>query len=255
MRTLALGLLILPSQTASHAANPSGDVALTATTSLVSQYMFRGQRLNGAGLQPSVELATGNLALGVWSNVPLDDKVPDSSDPEIDLYGSYSIALNDRVNVVPGFTSYHFPSAPTNAGFYRATFEPSLAVDINGPGFRFTPKVYYDVVLDGATYELSAFFAYPLTAYGTELDFTFTAGTYKIKDAANDTSPAVKLWGDYWLAGVSLPFQFAANQRLTIGFAYTEGRDAFAKQGTLPRTPNALAAGRGVVSLSYAYSF
>jgi uncharacterized protein (TIGR02001 family) len=241
----------------SVSAGASTSVACTATTSLVSQYMFRGQRLNGAGFQPAVEATAGNFTGGVWANVPFEDKVPGSANPEIDLYGSYTTKLNDAVSFVPGFTSYHFPRAPQSAGFYRWTFEPNLAASYTNTtlGVKFMPKVCYDTVLKGATFELSAYYALPLKDIGSELDFMAIAGTYKLKDFANDTSPSVKAWGDYWLLGVSLPFQINAASKVTLGFAYTEGRNAFTKQAALPRSPNSLAMGRGVVTLSYGWSF
>ena len=239
-----------------QATAPAPAVSLTATASVVSQYMFRGQRLGTAAFQPSVEMAAGDLTLGVWGSVPFDgEDVPDSSDPEIDLYGSYTFKLSDSLSLVPGATSYHYPDAPKSLGFYKWTFEPNLALSYSVQGWKFTPKVYYDTVLEGATYEFTAFYAVPLKDIGSELDFTASAGTFKLKNAAEDTSPSVKSWGDYWLVGVAMPFQIAPNQKLTLGFAYTEGSNAFLKQGTAPRFNNTLAVGRGVATISYAFSF
>ena len=163
--------------------------------------MFRGQRLNGAGFQPTIEMTAGDFTAGIWANVVLDKKVPDSSDPEFDLYGSYTMNIEKNWSFVPGFTAYFYPSAPTSAGFYRTTFEPSVALNGTVDGVKLTPKVYYDTVLKGATYELTAAYALPLKDLGTELGFVATAGTYKLKKAANHTTPDVKAWGDYWLIG------------------------------------------------------
>jgi uncharacterized protein (TIGR02001 family) len=231
-------------------------VTVTATASFVSNYMFRGLRLSTEAFQPSVEAVAGDLTLGAWGSTPFHGKdVPDSSDPEIDLYGSYNLALSKEASLAPGFTLYWYPDAPTNAGFYHTTFEPNIALNYTFQGVKLTPKVYWDMVLDGPTYEFTASYAVPLKELGTELGFTATAGTYKWKDTANKTTPDVKAWGDYWLLGVSAPFQIAPNQKLTVGFAYTEGRRAFTKQGNFPRSTNSLAVGRGVVSVSYAFSF
>jgi uncharacterized protein (TIGR02001 family) len=242
--------------TAAPAPTTAPGVSITATGSVVSNYMFRGLRLGTAAFQPSVEAVSGDLTLGVWGSVPFDaGDVPDSSDPEIDLYGSYNFALSKEATLTPGFTLYWYPDAPTSAGFYTTTFEPNIAFSYTFEGVKLTPKVYWDTVLDGATYEFTAAYAVPLKDIGAELNFTATAGTYKWKDASNKTTPDVKAWGDYWLLGVSAPFQIAPNQKLTVGFAYTEGRRAFTKQGTLPRSNNSLAVGRGVVSVSYAFTF
>lgn len=252
----ALALFALVPSAGSAAAAAAPAVSVTATASVVSQYMFRGQRLSTAGFQPAVEAAAGDLTLGVWSNFPFKEKdVPDSSAPEIDLYGSYAFKAADNVTIVPGFTSYHYPKAPTSAGFYKWTFEPNVALNYTVEGVRLTPKVYYDTVLKGATYELAAAYAFPLKEIGSELNLTATAGTFKLTDVANDTSPSVKSWGTYWLLGVAMPFSISADQKLTLGFAYTEGREAFTKQGTLPRATNPLAIGRGVVTVSYSFAF
>lgn len=256
--TSVLGILAcasLPAQTAAPTVAAAPSVSFTATGAVVSQYMFRGQRLNGAGFQPTVEMAAGNFTAGVWGNFVLDDKVPDSSDPEIDLYGSYTFALGKDLTLVPGFTAYLYPSAPTNAGFYRSTFEPSLALNYTVEGIKFTPKFYYDTVLEGATYEFTAAYALPLKDIGSELGFTATFGTFLLKEAANDTNPAVKSWGDYWLVGVSLPFQLNKDSKLTLGLAYTEGRNAYTKQGNFGKAPNSLAVGRGVATVSYSLAF
>jgi len=239
------------------AAAPSSAPSYSVTTSLtaVSQYMFRGQRLGGASWQPSVEVASGDFTVGLWSNLPFKDKLANSSDPEFDLYGSHTLAINKDVSVVTGFTFYAYPKAPTNAGYYRSTFEPSVALNYTVAGVRLTPKAYYDTVLRGPTWELTAAYAVPLKDLGTELNFTGQVGTYIQRDVANNTSPGVKAWGDYWLLGVAAPFQITKESKLTVGFAYTEGRDAFAKQGSAPKGVNTLAVGRGVVTVSYSYAF
>jgi uncharacterized protein (TIGR02001 family) len=243
------------SSSIAQTAAPAPAVTFTATGAVVSQYMFRGQKLNGAGFQPTVEMAAGDFTAGVWANFVMDDKVAGSSDPEFDLYGSYTMTIGKDLTLVPGFTAYIYPKASTNAGFYRTTFEPNVALNYTVEGVKFTPKFYYDTVLKGPTYELSVGYAVPLKDLGTELGFTATAGTFILKEAANNTTPDVKSWGDYWLVGVSMPFQLDKTSKLVVGFAYTEGRNAYLKQGNFGKAPNSLAVGRGVVTLSYAMSF
>lgn len=227
----------------------------TVTPAVTSQYMFRGVRLAGPSFEPAIEYDRGGLALGVWANFPVQDKVPGQSDPEIDPYGWYKIAINDSVSVQPGFTWYTFVNAEPRNGFYRMTFEPSLAVNWAVLGVTFTPKLYYDVVLAGPTYELSAAYALPLKAIGTELDLSATAGTYKWKSAVAEQSSDVKGWGDYWLVGLMVPYQVATNTRIMVAVSYTEGSGNYFKQGSLPKYVNPGAVGHGVVTLSYARTF
>jgi len=217
--------------------------------------MFRGVRLGGPSFQPVVEYGSGNLALGVWSSFPISDKVDGQSDPEIDPYGSYKFVISDSFNIQPGFTWYNYPQAEKSNGFYKSTFEPSIAVNWTVGGLTLTPKVYYDVVLDGPTGELSATYALPLKDMGTELDFLATIGTFKWEDAFENSSPATKNWGNYWLAQVGMPFQIAPNQKLTLAVAYTKGSDNFIKTGTSPKFENSAAVGKTVFTLAYAFTF
>jgi uncharacterized protein (TIGR02001 family) len=241
------------------AAVPAAPAAPTAswtiTPSFVSQYMFRGVRLGGTAFQPAVEYDYDTIALGVWMNFPMANKVDGQSDPEIDPYGSYTIAINDNFSVVPGFTWYTYPHAPSELGFFKASFEPNLAVNYTIGAIKFTPKLYYDLVLHGPTVELNATWALPLKNFGTELDFLGTIGAYKWKTAADNTYPDLKNYGSYYLAGVSAPFTINAASKVIIGFAYTQGWDNYYKQSGTPKVENTAAVGRGVVSISYAYTF
>ena len=261
---LALGALSVHAQTAATTAPvpapvPAPEAApsssWTFTPAFVSQYMFRGVRLGGTSFEPAIEYDAGNLAIGVWANFPISAKVVGQSDPEIDPYASYTFTINDSASIVPGFTWYNYPNATTANGFYKTTFEPNVAFNYTVAGFKFTPKIYYDVVLKGPTYELNVAFAAPLKDLGTELDFVGTVGTFKWDDAASDTTPSVKNYGDYWLVGVSAPFALTKDSKIIVGLAYTEGNNNYFKQSGSPKSVNTAAVGRGVVTISYAITF
>jgi hypothetical protein len=229
--------------------------SVVLTPAFVNQYMFRGVRLDGPSFEPTVEVDSGNLALGVWMNFPMKDKVPGQSDPEIDPYGSYTLTVNDAVSVAPGFTWYNYPNAETNNGFFKSTFEPNIALNYTVAGVKFSPKLYYDLVLKGPTYEFTISYAVPLKEIGSELDWTATAGTFIIRDAAKGADPSVKNWGNYYLIGVSMPFALTKASKLSVGLAYTKGTSNFIKQGSDPKVENTAAVGRGVITLSYSYTF
>ena len=231
------------------------DVSVTVTPTLVSQYSFRGVRRGGPSFQPVIEYTAGPLTAGLWTNFPLKDRVPGQSDPEIDPYGSYTVELAKDLTLQPGFILYLYPAAHKKDGFYKTTFEPSLALNYTVEGIKFTPKIYYDVVLKQTLLEGSVAYAVPLKELGTEIDFLGTYGTFKAIEALENSSPATKNWGNYWLAGITLPFQIAKDQKLSVGWAYTEGRNNYFKQGRAPKTVNTGAVGRGVVTVSYAFAF
>jgi uncharacterized protein (TIGR02001 family) len=255
-RLFALASLLFElSKPGSGQVAPAASGAWTVTPAIVSQYMFRGVRLGGPSFEPTVQYDRGNLELGVWGNSPLSDKVPGQSNPEIDPYGWYKIPVNESFSIQPGFTWYTFINAEPKNGFYRMTFEPNVAANWTVNGLTLTPKVYYDVVLKGPTAEVNAAYALPLKTIGTELDFNASVGTYKWKAAVAQQSPPVKGWGDYWLVGVTVPYQIAANAKIAVGFAYTRGSGNYFKQAPLPKAANPAAVGRGVVTLSYALTF
>ena len=115
----AVGTVTIRAQAPAAPAAPAPAYTVTSTFSAVSQYMFRGQRLGGPSWQPSVEVAAGDFTAGLWSNFPFKDKVKDSSAPEFDLYGSYTLKVNKDLTFVPAFTFYSYPKAPTNAAVAR----------------------------------------------------------------------------------------------------------------------------------------
>ncbi len=255
LSALTLGSLSLSAQTAPAPAPAAPSVAVTVTPSFASQYMFRGQRLGGASFQPTVELGYGNLTAGVWANSPIQNKVVGQSDPEFDFYASYTSVASDTLSFVPGVTFYTYPSADEANGFYKLTFEPSLAVNYTISGVKLTPKIYYDFVLDGPTVEIASAYALPLKDLGTELDFTASYGSYLANDFVKGSVPQTKAWGNYWLLGVATPFQLTKESKLTVGFAYTKGDSAYLKTGSAPKSTNTAAVGRGVVTISYSYGF
>lgn len=255
LATLLSSVALSAQTTATPPPAESSSGSWTLTTAVASQYMFRGARLGGPAIQPTIEYDAGSLGLGIWANFPLKDKVVGQSDPEVDLYGFYSMEVAKDVSIVPGFTLYTYPNAEKSNGFYKETFEPSLALNYTFKGVKITPKIYYDFILKGPTAELTAAFAVPLKDLGTELDFTGAVGTFKWKEFAADTSPEIKNWGDYYLIGVSAPFQISKDSRLTVGWAYTAGSRNYFKQGTNGKISNAAALGRGVATIAYAITF
>jgi hypothetical protein len=236
-------------------AAPAPVLTWTITPGVVTNYMFRGTQLSGPAFQPAAEVGWGNFAGGVWASVPLDNTVPGVSDPEYDVFGSYTWTVSDSLSVVAGGTWYVMPRADRAAGLYRQTWEGNLGLNLTLAGVRLTPKVYYDTVLEAATAELAAAYAVPLQQLGTEVVFTATVGTFKADNAAENASPAVRNWGDYWSAGISVPFQITANGKVIAGFGYHRGAGNFTQQGGAPKQRNPAAIGRGVVSLAYALSF
>ncbi|MDP3072706.1 MAG: TorF family putative porin [Opitutaceae bacterium] len=253
LAVLALGASSgLRAQAPAPAAAPSS--SWTITPAVVSQYMLRGVRLGGLSAQPVIEYTSGPVTAGLWNNIPLADRVPGQSNPEIDPYASYTMELAKDLTFQPGFILYLYPAARKKDGFYKMTFEPSVALNYTIEGIKLTPKLYYDTVLKQTLIEGSVAYSVPLKEIGTELSFLGQWGTFKAKDILENSSPATKNWGEYWLAGVTLPFQLDKQSKLSVGWAYTKGRDNFLKTGNAPKSVNTSAVGRGVVTVAYSFS-
>lgn len=229
------------------------DAAWTLTSAVSSHYVLRGVERAEASFQPGVDFISGDWSAGVWASAALDRGGSAAGDYELDLYGAYTMRLNDLgVELLPGFVLYTYPEAKRSEGHYRATFEPSLAADVMISGIRFTPKCYYDVTRRGTTFECTAAVALPLTALGTEIALSAAIGTFRWDDVSPDA--AVKNWGDYWSVSAHVPYQLSAHSRIALGVTYAEGRNNFLKTGTQPKIRNPAAVGRAAVTLSYSLS-
>lgn len=229
------------------------EVEITTTSTFVSDYMFRGVRLGGPSLQPSIETSLDNVTLGVWANQPLADRVPGFSDPELDLYASYAFEWTNGLSITPGVTAYVYPNADQSEGSYRSTFEPSLAVAYSRWGATATAKAYYDVVMMGPTFEFSAQYSVPLEKIHAELVFSATVGTYFWDESVKDADPRVENHGDYYQAGLSVPFAFG-RWTITPGVAYAGSfRNYFDTAGE--REHNDASGGRVVGSISASIKF
>lgn len=197
----------------------AAEVETTVTSSFVSEYVFRGVRLGGPSFQPSVEGGIDNLTLGVWANQPLADRVPGVSDPELDFYGAYAFEWTNGLSITPGMMAYVYPNADASGGFYRHTFEPSLAVSYSRWNGTVTAKAYYDVVMMGPTFELGAEYSVPLEKIKAELVFSGLVGVYHWNESVKDADPRIENHGEYYQVGLALPFTLG-RWTITAGVAY-----------------------------------
>lgn len=269
--------LLLTLAVATPIAARSDGVTGTASTSWVSDYLFRGQELSGAAVQSSVEADAAGFALGVWESTPVgkEDRWYQApgrtaerplADPEIDYYASYTAKLDSAVSFVPGFTLYTFPKAtqlvPLDGqiwlpGQFRSTFEPNVALIWTVSGVSISPKLYYDVTKEGLTGEINAATAIPLRAIGTELDFSATFGAFR-EQRALDTRGTYSLGYSYYsLSGPSAPLPPGGNSGVFVvptnypRYQITGGY--WQVQGTLPYQLGAH--WKAAVSLGYAQGF
>ena len=94
--------------------------SVTVDFPYASKYVFRGVQYAKQSLQPSVEVATGNFTIGIWTNQPITD----NTDNELDFYAGFGIPLNDAWKVDAGVCLYYYPELDTGGGADSTTWEP-----------------------------------------------------------------------------------------------------------------------------------
>lgn len=262
-RVLVALLLAALGAATESAADPAAteepaSAAVSLTPSLVSQYMFRGIHIEGPSFQPSVEVVAGNLVAGVWANFPVASAPAGDQTDEIDPYASYKIAVSGNASLLPGIQIYGYPHSDTGAGSYRATVEPYLGLTyVVGP-LTFSPKIYYDVILDSETYELNAGYKVPLPAVHTELDFAATLGTDVTHHPTNTAAsglPQAETRNSYWMAALTVPISFVRVGNLSLGYAYMMGFSGSVRESGMARMTDPASMGRPVLSVIYEYGF
>lgn len=228
---------------------------ITASSTLVSDYIFRGLQLGGASLQPTIEFNADHSVAGIAASIPLDGSTAMQPGAELDFYASHHFALSPQAQATIGAAAYFYRDAPTAAGFRSQVFEPSLGLNYAIAGIRIASTCYYDVTRKGPTFELGAAIALPLRSLGTEIDFAATAGRYRLHDTSRAPGPGMKLAGTYWLIDASIPFQINATSKITAGLAYTGSAATYLRSGRAPQRDHPLAAQRLAVRLGYSYTF
>ncbi len=132
----------------------AGDVSVSTSVDLVSDYVFRGVSLADTAIQPGVEVSVGDFTVGAWASTGFGNTSILAGD-EIDLYASYSVPLSDAFSTDVGVTYYHYPQGGSlfatdggGAGTYEVFaslgFDTALAPSVSA---------YYDLTLEALTLE------------------------------------------------------------------------------------------------------
>ena len=227
----------------------------TVTPSFVSAFMDRGARQSGFSFQPTIGYARGQLALELFCNFPISDKIPETADPQIDLAAFYTwTVVTDMFEIKPGITLSTLPRARESEGVYKVTWEPSVFFCYTLKGIQFSLNFYYDLTMQGPTYEFGADYTIPLQQLGFDIELSALAGRCDWAHTVPESSAKVRNEGDYWQAGLSIPIEFSKNSKLTVGWYYEKGLNNHFYEGD-SKIPNHDAIGRGVFSVGFAYTF
>ncbi|OUW17353.1 MAG: hypothetical protein CBD18_04815 [Opitutales bacterium TMED158] len=194
-------------------------LAMTLTASAVSQnytlnldlafgskYVFRGIQLADDVIHPSIEISQDDFYIGVWAAQPLENRGwPEYWDDEVDFYGGYGWALDEKTSVDIGGAYYYYPTGDS-------TLEPYLGITREIQGVAASLYLYRDLDLDTTTAEGAASYRVPVRGFAS-FDLKAFAGTV---DADRQGSYF------YYGADVVLPFELKDNATLSLGAHYSD---------------------------------
>ncbi len=209
-KTIALCAALLVSG-AAFAADEESTYAITLDFPYVSKYVFRGTQIARDSLQPSVEVSTSGLYLGVWGNVPLRHEDDGGASKELDVYVGYTPKLTENLSADVGVTYYTYPRYDGDG----ADDSTEVFAGLNLVLGNFTPSgyIYRDIDLDTTTLQSAVGYSFPLKSLGTSLDFNVTFGVV-IPDEGETYC--------YYAAGVNVPYKLSDTVKLNLGLTYTE---------------------------------
>lgn len=203
-RLVSLALLVLAPICS---AQVSGELAAPFATA----YTFRGTKLAGTSVQPSVSLALAEAYATVWHNQP----VARERDSETDITAGYSVTWW-ATGIDVGLTAYTYPHA-------QSTYEPYVGLSrAIGGGLKATITTFRDVTLNATTLQASLSYSGPLSERAT-LSPRAAAGT-------------VRHGYSYWEGGLDLSYAVSKAITSTIGVSYTSSNLAGSERGIVVAT-------------------
>ena len=200
MKKLLLASATLAITSAAPLAAQAQDYSISASIDYVTEYVFRGVSLEDEAIQPGIEVAVGDFAVGAWASAGFGSDSQADTD-ELDLYASYGFSLSDIISGSVGVTNYIYPDG-------QDTFEFSLGGSLDtvlAPSLT----AYYDVTLEAFTLEGGVSHSFPV-APSTSFDLGLTAG---LVDGDGFSY-------EYGSASASLGYEFAENFSGYVGANY-----------------------------------
>jgi uncharacterized protein (TIGR02001 family) len=143
---------------------PAAAQTVSVNGALTTNYVFRGftQTVDNPAIQGGADVDFGNgLAVGTWaSSIDFQDPGSDNSTSplEVDLYASYTRALNDMFGIVVGGIGYLYPNASSVTGGEYDFFEAYAGVNITLMPATITGKVYWSPDVFGFSEDSSLYY-------------------------------------------------------------------------------------------------
>lgn len=225
-KTLLAALTLAALTLGLRAEEPAPSYSVSTDFTYTTRYYFRGVQQQQSAFQPSVAFAKGGLSLGAWSSYALEEKSTAwSRGEEIDLFGSYSVALAEGYTGTAGLTYYAYPSARSASSEPDSTYESFVSVA--GPLGPLSGKVtfFHDFVYDSNTFQFDLGYSKPFADGAAQLDFGCYYGLNDIGDGDGDLPGTGGYDYKYYGADVSLSGKLSETATLKIGAHWTNTSD------------------------------
>jgi hypothetical protein len=211
------------------------EVSATITPSFDSKVIFRGEELAKSSLEIPLEISYGSFQADVTSS---DAKTY----AQVNYHASYAFVFDSFFSLTPDLTFYTCPKDNTSdltyltakslgQSIYRSHLEPGVSATFNIAGIKLKPRYFYDVSLQGSTYELASSYSLPLLTLGTEIDFFSHIGALKQTHLTPSPESLTKST-HYANLGVLVPYQISQSVNLSASWVYTQNSLSLAAPGT-----------------------
>jgi hypothetical protein len=224
---LFAGAALLATPLGAGAAWGPPEVALEGGFSFVSEYIDSGAKAAGASFQPSLFASTalgeGSLALGTWSNLPVDG--PEGNELQFIVEGEYPVL--EAVSVGAGFTYFMFPEDSVNTQVDRSR-EVFVALLGNVRAVEWSAAAMYDFDLDQVEVEGVVGYLVDLERFlpGTALVLEAYAGYVKAEDLNGGQGPDGGTDAYAYVGGeAGLEYVLSENVVLSLGSGLAHNND------------------------------
>lgn len=187
-----------------------GELAVSSDISYASRYVFRGIKETGESVQPTLEVALGDLYGGVWGNFPTG-----AEQRKLNYYGGFGFLIPGLGFAAfdAGVTVYDYPGS----GMDR-THEAYLGANFTlpeRPALRGSVFYSYDVDLRSHVGEAKVTYSRTLERIGlpAAVDFSFLGGLHGGGEVKTESY-------SYYGASVELPLILSDTALLTTGIHY-----------------------------------
>ncbi len=193
------------------ASSHSEEYSVSVDLKFDSEYIFRGVQLADDAFHPSIEIAQDDFYIGAWAAQPLEGRgSPERWDDELDFYGGYGWAINEKTSFDVGAAYYTFQSADS-------AFEPYIGIVHEIQGVETSVYLYRDLDRDTTSAEGEARYSLPLGA-AWSLDLRTHLGVVDSDDGGNYL---------YYGADVIVPIELNDRAVFSVGLHYSDNDIGF----------------------------